>query len=138
MLDNALAIRNQIVTILRSAWSLPSDVDVLDRRERIPSDTFPKAWAKLSQIPRDFDGARSVSEVYEFSIGGAWSIGTGQDITALCVGYAASLGSALVAYDWSALGYLPQVTSVEFPDDDIEDPFYMVVLTFQITADIFQ
>lgn len=138
MFDQAISIRNAVASVLRSAWGFASDDSFYDRRGQIPSDELPKGWVRIVNIPREFNGGRSVEETYTVSCGALFEFEDGADITTLAVQKADLAGDALLAHNWSAIGYLPEVVEVAFPDDDLEKPYYAVALTFRIRCNVFQ
>jgi hypothetical protein len=136
--DQALTLRNAVASVLRSAWAFASDDLFYDRRGQIPSDELPKGWVRILNIPREFNGGRSVEETYTISCGALFEFIEGSDITPLALQKASLAAEALLAHDWSAIGYLPEVVEVAFPDDDLEKPYYAVALTFRIRVNVFQ
>ena len=137
MLDNPTAIHDEVCRLLRIGFSVPSGTVVFKRRPRLEVATFPHGYAMLTEVSREMETG-TVEETYEFVCGMAFEYPQNADVQALAVSQAKAAGDTLVAGNWATWGgYLPHVSTIGFPDDEAEEPFYLVTLTFhlRVTAD---
>lgn len=137
MLDAVEAIRDRIALCVIE--SLPEVTDIDYGRARVPP-TLPYAGIHLEEAPRDFNGVRSVEEVYRFSVTAKYPVLEGQVAEDEKLRVARILGERLLDEDWNEVGgYLPLIQSVSFAEGDEPDkPTFEVAIGFVVRASVFQ